>query len=345
MKPRLAFIDHSFHKKTRSTYFLRDVLAKDFELLNIWDESWQHNKGISAEEINRIDCEYVLFFQILPTINELKKINHKIIWAPMYDPCFLYGNAIWLELSALPIKIISFSKSLSKKLKKYKLDVLEVQYYFNPSDFKFKKLKNNNSSISIFFWQRGSVKFKKIKKLLTGLKINQMTIKNSPDPGFGELQLSKEEIRRYNITIVKGHVSKEEYLKMVEGSDVFIAPRSLEGIGMSFLEPMAMGKVVIAMNHPTMNEYIKSGFNGFLYNPLFPKKIRMDDLVKIGSEARKTTEKGYADWTRNSAEIASFIQSKYQSRDLGEYRLFIRKFLDKPYVFIKTVYIEFVTRF
>lgn len=40
---------------------------------------------------------------------------------------------------------------------------------------------------------------------------------------------------------------------------IFIAPRDYEGIGLSFLEAMAMGKAVVGVNNPTMNEYIADG--------------------------------------------------------------------------------------
>ena len=45
-------------------------------------------------------------------------------------------------------------------------------------------------------------------------------------------------------------------MKLVKYSDVFISPRKQEGIGMSFLEAMSLGKYIIAINDSTMNEYI-----------------------------------------------------------------------------------------
>ncbi len=53
-----------------------------------------------------------------------------------------------------------------------------------------------------------------------------------------------------------------EYLDMLAAANVFFAPRRAEGIGMSFLEAMAMGLCVVAPRGPTMSEYIENGRNG-----------------------------------------------------------------------------------
>jgi glycosyltransferase involved in cell wall biosynthesis len=44
-----------------------------------------------------------------------------------------------------------------------------------------------------------------------------------------------------------------------------MAPRRYEGIGMAFLEAMAMEMCVVAENQSTANEYILSGKNVILY--------------------------------------------------------------------------------
>jgi glycosyltransferase involved in cell wall biosynthesis len=346
MKPKLLFVDHSFHKKTRATFFLRDILKRDFKIVNLWDDSWKGEGHISVERINDLDCDYVLFFQVLPYIAELKQIKHKVIWVPMYDPCFLYGNSFWLELSSLPIKIISFSKTLSTKMIKTGLDVLDVKFYFDPKLFIKKYPSHKNvTGLSVFFWQRGSIKFEKVKKVLGNIKINQLIIKNDPDPGFHSLKLSRKDVLNYNVKVVSGHFSKEKYLQLVEDCDVFVCPRSLEGIGMSFLEPMAMGKVVLALNHPTMNEYIKHKENGFLYSPLFTKNVKLAFLDRIGKQARISTEYGYKIWVKQSKKIPIFIRGDYQVRQISKVKLSLSKLVDVPYIFFKKIYIEFVNRF
>lgn len=64
----------------------------------------------------------------------------------------------------------------------------------------------------------------------------------------------------------------------IQKSALYFAPRKYEGIGMSFLEAMASGRCVIAPDYPTMNEYIKNGETGYLYNFKRPQKIKFDDI-------------------------------------------------------------------
>jgi len=60
--------------------------------------------------------------------------------------------------------------------------------------------------------------------------------------------------------------NRNEYEKILCSKQIYIAPRIKEGIGLSFLS-MAAGRVVVAPNFPTMNEYIIHTENGYLYDP------------------------------------------------------------------------------
>ena len=85
--------------------------------------------------------------------------------------------------------------------------------------------------------------------------------------------------------------SHAEHLKRIAESQIFIAPRRFEGIGMAFLEAMAMGCVVVAENQATANEYILHGSTGLLYagdgeKVRRPSEISKAELNEIGLRAR-----------------------------------------------------------
>jgi hypothetical protein len=85
--------------------------------------------------------------------------------------------------------------------------------------------------------------------------------------------------------------SHAEHLKRIAESQIFIAPRRFEGIGMAFLEAMAMGCVVVAENQATANEYILHGSTGLLYagdgeKVRRPSGISPAELKEIGLRAR-----------------------------------------------------------
>lgn len=310
MKPRLAFIDHSFHKRNHSSAFLRELLSTKFTIVDLWDDSWQ-GKGhdsISVEEINSGNFEYVFFFQSILPIEKLKQLTAHLIWAPMFDAAIWYSISFWAQLTELPIKIVSFSKALTTITQRFALDIYEVTFYLNPEQFSVVQRRQRN----VFFWQRTNFTFKHVKQLLGDQSINRLILKVDPDPCYEAVYPTTEEIERYNITLVKGAMTKEQYMQLLQQSSIFIAPRKYEGIGMSFIEAMTMGVAVIAMNHPTMNEYIFNQHNGYLFNERKLSSIDLSSYYEIGKQARLSCEQGYHQWLTNQSRLLDFIDSPYR---------------------------------
>ena len=333
MIKKLGYIDHSFHKKTESTDFLRDILREHFDVIDIWDESWNGGASPSVEYINSQNFDHVLFFQSLLPIRELKKIKAKIIWVPMYDGVIGRGKSFWMELSTIKIKIISFSNALSVKLKENSLDVINVKYFPNPNNFK-KVL--DFSGKKIFFWQRTKLSVLNVKKIIGKQKIDQLILKLDPDPGHKPIFPSEYDIKKYNIKIIQGFLSKGEYMKMLSGSNIFVSPRKFEGIGMSFIEAMAMGLAVIAFDNPTMNEYITHNKNGYLFHSRWKRKIDLSNFEEVGENAREYCEDGFKDWENDKSKIIEFINSKYKPAIKLDFIEFLYvKILGAVYDFIK----------
>ena len=138
-KQQLAFIDHSFHFKTRSGDFLRNIFKIKYIIKDFWiDRNFQFNKKI-------FDYDNIFFFQILAPINILNKIKHKnLIWAPMYDsPHYPIGfsSLLWRISEYFGIKILSFSKKLTNNISKYNISYLDLMYFVKPQKKKKKRKK------------------------------------------------------------------------------------------------------------------------------------------------------------------------------------------------------------
>ena len=58
-----------------------------------------------------------------------------------------------------------------------------------------------------------------------------------------------------------------EPLELLKNSDVFILPSYSEGYPNTILEALSVGVLVIASKVGGVPEIIKSGINGFMYNP------------------------------------------------------------------------------
>jgi hypothetical protein len=312
MKSKLAFIDHSFHKKTKASDFLRDILIADFEIVDIWDESWMGKKPVTAKYINQQGFDYVLFFQSLTPITELRNIEAEIIWVPMYDDVIFHTKLFWLSLTILNVKIISFSKTLSERMRKINPEVLSLQYFLDPISFAATETSNEPN---VFFWQRTNFGFNDVKKLLGNKQINQFILKLDTDPGYKEIEPSSNDIEKYSIKIIRGNLEKSDYMEMIRSSNVFIAPRKYEGIGMSFLEAMTLGLAVIATDNPTMNEYIIHNKTGFLFSSA--KSIDISDFKIIGENARSYCENGFKEWEKDKNGIIPFIKNKHMQARNG----------------------------
>lgn len=277
MNKKIAFIDHSFHVKTKSSSFFVESLKEKYELDIYYDSYWHDKKPFDFINLNKKNYYVIIFWQINYSVKYLKKLICKnIIYIPMYDD--FIANTItpfyWKQFSN--IKFITFSKILHNYLIKRGLKSFYIQYFPN--------IKENNKKIDVknliaFFWYRIElINWDIIKKLITKNTFKKIYIQNHPDPNQKELNISKEDIEKYNIEFVDWFESKEEYLDLLKSIDIYLAPREYEGIGLSFLEAMSYGKYIIALNESTMNEYIINGINGYLYSLENPKEINLKEI-------------------------------------------------------------------
>ena len=95
---------------------------------------------------------------------------------------------------------------------------------------------------------------------------------------------------------------------LIRQKGIYVAPRDLEGIGMSFLEAMAMGKAVIAVDNPTMNEYIEDGKTGYLFDLKNPKKIDLSNIEQVQKNAFDFMREGRKKWEKDKEKIIDFIK-------------------------------------
>lgn len=296
---KIVFIAHSYHKKTKSHLPITRYLKQFFDLEIHFDDSWQGKPFIDLSFINRSYLA-VIFWQNIPPRNLLDKVkNENIIFFPMYDGV-PHNFEFWEEYREL--KIISFSKSLHQIITKWDLDSLYIQYFPKPQKF---TPGNNNE---VFFWQRiKKINISTIIKLFDHRNI-KIHIHKTVDPGFVFIKPSKEEEKKYSITYSDWFKTKDDMLNLIKKKGIYIAPREYEGIGMSFLEAMTMGKAVIAADNPTMNEYIKHNKTGYLFNLSNPQKIDLSNINKIQRNTHDYITRGYKKWNVERYKIVDFIK-------------------------------------
>ena len=302
---KILYIGHSYHAKTLSTSFLLNLLSKHFDVKIILDESWQGEREPDLSNVGN-DLFAVIFFQVISE-NMLKQIScDNIIFFPMYDDCVGRNVEYWYPYRN--IKIFNFSSTLHNKLQSWGFNSEYIHYY--PKFIESSK-PNKLNDLSIFFWQRtNDITWNQVKKIISNLDIESIHIHKAVDPGHVFEKPSIDDEKVYKITYSDWFDTKEDYIKAVHSKTIYFAPRLFEGIGFSFLEAMAIGRVVIAPDNPTMNEYIVHGINGYLYNLDNIVPIHIDTADDILENLKRGVIEGEKKWQRDQHKIVEFIETQ-----------------------------------
>jgi glycosyltransferase involved in cell wall biosynthesis len=318
MKKRCAYIDHSFKIKSQSSRFLIDILEKHYDVEQFWDDSWNNGPRVDLEVIAGKTFDIIVFFQqINYEPDELQMLNcEDIIFIPMYDGAHFFPDSFFQKFQG--IKFLNFSKTFHDRLIGLGLSSEYFQYFPNPNNFKVTNLQSTD--LSGFFWQRYDlINWGHIMKLIGDFPFKKFHLHLAIDPpGYPVIMPGDEEKSRLNITISEWFKTRDEYYEVLKSTDVFFAPRVYEGIGMSFLEAMAMGKCVVAPDTPTMNEYIAHNVNGFLYNLDNPQPLVFENLEEIRRNARSGVERGYTQWINSSQRLFNYFETPVSAPEISK---------------------------
>lgn len=148
-------------------------------------------------------------------------------------------------------------------------------------------------NIPVFFWQRtNSINIELLDKLFKNYKINTFYYHKAIDPCYKSPEFLPK-IWKNKIEYSEWYKNKEDLTNTILKSAIYIAPRIREGIRMSFLEAMAAGRYVIAVNKPTMNEYITDGITGKLYDFSNPQSLIIENVKQIQFNTYNYIKNGY----------------------------------------------------
>lgn len=131
--------------------------------------------------------------------------------------------------------------------------------------------------------------------------------------GDGEL---KDLLTAKNIKVT-GWLPKSEVLKILNDNDIFILTSAWEGLPLSLLEAMYLGKICVVSNCIGNKDVIKNGENGFICNNAEEfsatlnkiKNMTEDELNKISATAKADVEKNY--------DVRKNVKEKYVAQYLN----------------------------
>lgn len=299
---KLLYIGHAYHNKTKSSQFLKNMMSERYNITQ-FDYDPESDNFDKFQQLDGQSFDIVVLFQIMPPMHKLKKYVKcdKIVFFPMFDGSPDIKHPIWSEYK--DCIIINFSKTLHKRCKHVGLASFYIQYFPKPCE-----ILNMGEEKKVFLWQRtNQVTINTVEKTFGENNIEQLYLHNEPNIGY---KFEKPFGKWKEKSIVSTWFdTKEQMNEYLQECAIYYAPRSYEGIGMSFLDAMAVGRCIIAPDHPTMNEYITNGVNGYLYNYENPRRIKIKNLRKIQQNTIKFIQDGYKKWERNKYKILDWLEA------------------------------------
>lgn len=271
----MLFVDHAFHKRTRSSDFFIDILRNEFSI-SVFYVNPSEKIDYDIIEAAR-NVSYVLIWQMDFLAPIFIAMGKSTIVVPMYDGSILMPDLHWKISSRA--RFLNFSKALHERVRLLGCNTKLIRYYPEPvPERDIVSFANFNA----FFWQRRpdhGVDYAHVVTLLSR-EVSTLHVHNVPDTGAAVPVPPPE--GNFSQTVSTWFESRQDYENILNSCNVFVAPRVAEGIGMATLEAMARGMLVIAHDAPTANEYISNWVNGILFN-----KDTIPEPLRFGHEAKK----------------------------------------------------------
>lgn len=306
MKPSLRFLTHSFHAKTRSCEFLREVLATRYTVSTLWDDGWQPGgRSPTATEIEAGNPDVLLFFQRLPDRQVLRQLRcRNQLWAPMRDDLRLDPNE-HRKLRGAGLKMLNFCEEAHRFFAAQGFRSHCLRYMPEPSA---RHIATDDRAPPLFFWQRRTQPgWAELRAVLGAFRPSEIILRMAADPGQTLHAPTPQDIVDYRIQRIEGWLERSDYEALLARCGLFFAPRNSEGIGMAMLEAMGRGQAVIAPDAATMNEYVRHGVNGWLYAPTAPVPLDFSTLAAVRRQALADAWRWREEWLASIPALFDFI--------------------------------------
>ncbi|WP_339808928.1 glycosyltransferase [Vreelandella sedimenti] len=281
VRKKIAFVDHSFHCKTASSMFFIYELEKKFDVDIFWSSRW---KGVPDKYLENLYkfYQHAIYWQVLPDLHVCHPRNTLVI--PMWDAVYNEYDSFYLKYK--DFRFLSFSYALHEKCLQNGIKSDYVKVF--PKTLNLKNRKDDESKEPIiYFWQRtDDFTWQDLKTIIAGNCVGKVLLCNAVDPGCSFIPPSTSDIVNYSIEIIPWNKSHAELIACLSSTDIYVAPRKVEGIGFSFIEAIECGCTIICNNSSTMNEYIDDS-TGYVVDYSKPMPLDLSEWKKKKESMRE----------------------------------------------------------
>ncbi len=301
---RVAYLGLAFHQRTGSTQFLLALLRQHAEVEVFSAEADTDNVRRQCADFDEARYDAIIILQLQEAFVLLSGRHPNVTFIPMYDAMFRGGVFAWRP-SFSAAKVLCFSWALRQQVMRHAAVHAQVQYFPDPAAF---PAAVDFSGLRGFFWyRRRQIPAAQVFTMSAGTRFDSLTIHDAPDPGHAAAI-------DWNAPAHVGRLARtgwtpdgRGFAEALAAANVFFAPRPMEGIGMGFLEAMASGLCVVAIDAPTMNEVISHGVNGLLCAPGRMAPLDFRQAREIGARARQDVAHGRARWEAGVPAMLDFL--------------------------------------
>lgn len=299
---RLLFVDHDFHGKTRSHEFFLRLLETRFEV------SYVALSPLEPFDPRALDrpCDVALLWQMDFLAPHFLARDIPTVVCPMYDGSAGLPDLHWVALRRA--RFVNFSYALHNAVRLAGAASLHAKYYPDPSML---PICGDFSTLRAFLWVRRpeeAIDCALVERLL-GDQLDSLHLHEVPDNRAAPAGRAPRGDAPFRVTRSAWFPDRGDLDRILSDCNVYIAPRSAEGIGMGFLEAMARGMVVIANDLPTHNEYIANWVNGILIDRKRTGRFAAERFEAIGRKARLSVELGRRHWLEQQDAVLRFIDA------------------------------------
>lgn len=314
-KTTVAFIDHPFHRRTKSSKFFIDLLSEEFDVHTYYPEP---DPRALMKEIVDSGYDLAICWQTEYFAPYLLMRGLRVVCIPMYDGVANAPAAYWLAMRQA--RFLNFSQRLHSRHRELGIETYYIKYFSEAKkdlpQATFEKLRG-------FFWQRRPEEGLNYKfaRNLVGSVVDSLHVHNAPDT-----ERPEDWMLDVASTVTYFTEDAASYKEALAQANVYVCPRYTEGIGMTIIEAMARGMCVVAHDEPTANEYLVDGVNGLLVDYGLMKRItppnKKKDLTQpnsyvltlekaqaLGKKAREMYLLGSQQWAETAPQIPFLIKS------------------------------------
>ena len=313
---RSAFVGHVFHSRTKSSEFFIDLMRQ----VSPEVDRYNYDQSATFDYTGLIDRDYTqrIFWQSESILARSRHLyTGRNIVVPMYDAAILRPLEYWHGFGG--DLFISFSAMLHNRLQGAGCDSVLVQYWPAPAT----RTWDPDAPLSAFFWDRrpgSDYDATHIMRACARIGIPKLHIHLASDTGGDPAQRRGVLIAErdnaslaVDLSFSEWYDNKSDLKAATHAHAVYFAARTHEGIGMSFLEAMAHGQIVIGMNNPTLNEYVANGSNGYLFGQNFGisrgQHAFRNTMLEMSDRAIDSVAEGYEQWQRDAARLVEILRT------------------------------------